>query len=204
MKKFTLIAILGCIMAAVSFTSCNSDSDSSYQSLTPAEVQQCFLATQGYHNGKMIYPSVNKANINDKNDTVQVSWAITTDSTMTIYNFPSKAVAEAISGNDELKNAIANHPSQAITCAIGYVYVTPIQFLIGPKNVTYNVEYGGSSHKVELLFYWNNYSFGQYVASAKYPMQMQIFAAQMKVDGNQTSYGITPSSPVQYFFYTEK
>ena len=202
MKKFTLIAILGCIMAAVSFTSCNSDSDSSYQSLTPAEVQQCFLATQGYHNGKM-FPTY-YSNPTQKNDTVQVSWAITTDSTMTIYNFPSKAVAEAISGNDELKNAIANHPSQAITCAIGYVYATPIQFLIGPKNVTYNVEYGGSSHKVELLFYWNNYSFGQYVASSKYPMQMQIFAAQMKVDGNQTSYGITPSSPVQYFFYTEK
>lgn len=202
MKKFTLIAILGCIMAAVSFTSCNSDSDSSYQSLTPAEVQQCFLATQGYHNGKM-FPTY-YSNPTQKNDTVQVSWAITTDSTMTIYNFPSKAVSEAISGNNELKNAIANHPSQTITCAIGYVYATPIQFLIGPKNVTYNVEYGGSSHKVELLFFWNSFSFGQYVASAKYPMQMQIFAAQMKVDGIETSYGITDKTPARFTFYTEK
>ena len=204
MKKFTLIAILGCIMAAVSFTSCNSDSDSSYKSLTPAEVQQCFLATQGYHNGKMIYAAENKANIKDKNDTVQVSWAITTDSTMTIYNFPSKAVAEAITGNDDLKQAIANHPNQTISCAIGYVYLTPIQFLIGPKNLTYTVEYGGSSHKVELVFFWNNYSFGQFAASSKNPMQMRILAAQMKVDGNVTSYGITTSNPVQFFFYTEK
>ena len=65
MKKFTFIAIIGCIMAAMSFTSCNSDSDNSYQGLTEAEIQQCFYTTRGAYSGKIVYRAENKANIKD-------------------------------------------------------------------------------------------------------------------------------------------
>ena len=73
MKKLTFIAFIGCIMAALSFTSCNSDSDNSYQGLTEAEVQQCFLATRGLYNGKVVFLAENKANVNDKKDTLNVN-----------------------------------------------------------------------------------------------------------------------------------
>ena len=204
MKKLTFIAFIGCIMAALSFTSCNSDSDNSYKGLTEAEIQQCFLATRGLYNGKVVFLAENKANVNDKKDTLNVNWEITTDSTMTISNFPVKALAEKITHNNELKEAVSKLSPRTLNCVIQYVYVTPLQFLIGPANLDYELEYGGTTHKVQFRFFWNNYSFGQYVSSAKHPMEMQIWAAALYVDGNQTSYGITPSSPVQFLFYNEK
>ena len=204
MKKLTFIAFIGCIMAALSFTSCNSDSDNSYKGLTEAEIQQCFLATRGLYNGKVVFLAENKANVNDKMDTLNVNWEITTDSTMTISNFPVKALAEKITYNNELKEAVSKLSPRTLNCVIQYVYVTPLQFLIGPENLDYELEYGGTTHKVQFRFFWNNYSFGQYVSSAKHPMEMQIWAAALYVDGNQTSYGITPSSPVQFLFYNEK
>ncbi|MGN0282545.1 MAG: DUF4840 domain-containing protein [Prevotella sp.] len=204
MKKFTFIAILGCLMAAASLTSCNSDTDDSYQSLTAEQVQQCFLVTRGSYSGKMVYNAENKANINDQTDTVSVNWEIINDSTMTIYNFPAQALAENITGNDELKEAIANQAPRSLKCAIAYVSVNPIQFVIGPDNITYNVEYGGNSHAVEVRFFWNAYSFGQYVSTSTNPFQMQIWAAALYIDGNQTSYGITAQTPVQMYFYTEQ
>ena len=204
MKKLTFIAFIGCIMAALSFTSCNSDSDNSYKGLTEAEIQQCFLATRGLYNGKVVFLAENKANVNDKMDTLNVNWEITTDSTMTISNFPVKALAEKITHNNELKEAVSKLSPRTLNCVIQYVYVTPLQFLIGPANLDYELEYGGTTHKVQFRFFWNNYSFGQYVSSAKHPMEMQIWAAALYVDGNQTSYGITPSSPVQFLFYNEK
>ena len=204
MKKLTFIAFIGCIMAALSFTSCNSDTDNPYQGLTEAEIQQCFLATRGLYNGKVVFLAENKANVNDKKDTLNVNWEITTDSTMTIDNFPVKALAEKITYNNELKEAVSKLSPRTLNCVIQYVYVTPLQFLIGPANLDYELEYGGTTHKVQFRFFWNNYSFGQYVSSAKHPMEMQIWAAALYVDGNQTSYGITPSSPVQFLFYNEK
>ena len=204
MKKLTFIAFIGCIMAALSFTSCNSDSDNSYQGLTEAEIQQCFLATRGLYNGKVVFLAENKANVNDKKDTLNVNWEITTDSTMTIYDFPTKALAEKITGNDELKKALASQPNQTLDCAISYVNANPIQFLVGPSNLTYELNYGGQKHKAEIRFYWNTYSFGQYSSSSKHPMQMQIWAAQLMIDGNETSYGITIGNPAQFFFYTDK
>ena len=204
MKKLTFIAFIGCIMAALSFTSCNSDSDNSYKGLTEAEIQQCFLATRGLYNGKVVFLAENKANVNDKKDTLNVNWEITTDSTMTISNFPVKALAEKITHNNELKEAVSKLSPRTLNCVIQYVYVTPLQFLIGPANLDYELEYGGKTHKVQFRFYWNEFSFGQYVSSAKHPMEMQIWAAALYVDGNQTSYGITPSSPVQFLFYNEK
>ena len=179
MKKITFIAIVGCIMSAISLTSCNSDSDSSYKDLTAAEIQQCFNATRGNHNGKMIYAALNKANVADKFDTISIAWSIINDSTMTIYDFPAKALAEKITGKDELKEALAS-------------------------NLTYELNYGDKKHKVEIRFYWNTYSFGQYSSSSKHPMQMQIWAAQLMIDGNETSYGITIGNPAQFFFYTDK
>ena len=158
MKKLTFIAFIGCIMAALSFTSCNSDSDNSYKGLTEAEIQQCFLATRGLYNGKVVFLAENKANVNDKKDTLNVNWEITTDSTMTIYNCPVKALAEKITYNNELKEAVSKLSPRTLNCVIQYVYVTPLQFLIGPANLDYELEYGGTTHKVQFRFFWNNYS----------------------------------------------
>lgn len=204
MKKLTFIAFIGCIMAALSFTSCNSDSDNSYKGLTEAEIQQCFLATRGLYNGKVVFLAENKANVNDKMDTLNVNWEITTDSTMTISNFPVKALAEKITHNNELKEAVSKLSPRTLNCVIQYVSVTPLQFLIGPANLDYELEYGGKTHKVQFRFYWNEFSFGRYVSSSDHPMELRIWAAALYIDGNETSYGITPSSPVHFLFYNEK
>lgn len=205
MKKFTLLSIIGCFVAALAFTSCNTESSgSSYEPLTQQEITQCFLLTQGSYNGKMIYPAVNKANVTDKYDTVQVAWNIRTDSTMTIYNFPAKAIAEQIQYNEGLKAALESQPNQDINCSILYYVKSPIQFIIGPSNLKYNVEYDGKVHDVEINFLWQLPSFGMYNSTIERPMQMQILAARMKVDGYETNYGITTSAMKQFYFYTEK
>lgn len=191
-------------MAAMSFTSCNSDTDNSYQGLTEAEIQQCFLATRGLYNGKVVFLAENKANVNDKHDTLSVNWEITTDSTMTIYNFPVKALSEKIKYNDELKAAIAKLNPRTLKCAIQYASITPIQFLIGPENLDYDLEYGGETHKVQFRFWWGYPSFGAYQSTASQPMQMSIWVYALYVDGNETSYGITKDIPAQFFFYNEK
>ena len=204
MKKITLFSILAAFVAALSFTSCNTDSDSDSQALSAAQIQQCYLATHGNHYGKMVYYAENKANVKDKQDTVSVSWNITTDSTMTIYGIPAKVIAERIQFNNELKEAIEKQPEITLNCKIQYATVNPIQFYIGPDNINYTLNYGGKEHKFEMRFYWGYPSIGQYSPDSKKPMLLQLVAPLLKIDGNETSYGITSSTPLQLLFYTEK
>jgi hypothetical protein len=179
MKFLKFLPILGCCLAAVTFTSCNSDDD--YPSLTPEEVNQAFMAVKGNYEGDFIYLDPEAADKEDKTDTLAVSWEIDTDSTMTINNFPAAPLAMHIT-DATLAKAIAEQPDQPLKCHIGFYSVSPVGFLINPEAAEYEVEYDGKTHKVQVAFYLSTpYSYGAYSTTSK-NMQMQIVVAGIYVD----------------------
>ena len=119
MKKITLFSILAAFVAALSFTSCNTDSDNGYSALSK-EAQRNFqmaMSVGSYNDMVVLFEKKNDDNVNNQTDSVasSVRISMTGDSTMSIANFPIAAIAEHIS-NKELSQAIAKEAPRAITC----------------------------------------------------------------------------------------
>lgn len=195
MKRIKFLGLLLLAVSAVAFTSCLSNDDDDDNSLSPAQVQTCYNAVKGSHSGKFFYQTGNNVN---ENDTLDATWEITSDSTLVIRSFPAKALASAFT-NDELSQSLAEKPAQDITCRIGFIRVSPVQWLINPETVTYeDVSYNGTSHKLQVLFYINNfYSFGAYNADSNV-MQLQILAAGAYLDGKYDS-SLMKTKPFIFF-----
>ena len=109
MKKITLFSILAAFVAALSFTSCNTDSDNGYSPLSK-DAQNNFqmaMSVGSYNDMVVLFEKKNDANVNNQTDSVasSVRISMTGDSTMSISNFPIAAIAEHIS-NKELSQAI--------------------------------------------------------------------------------------------------
>lgn len=203
MKAIKFLSVACCI-AAVSLTSCLSDSDSSDNSLTKADIAQCFAAVQGNHVGKLIYPAKNIKDVKDVTDTLDITWSVKTDSTMTIYDFPTRLLAinvDSVKGKD-MKDAIMALPDQDLTCRIGFVSMNPIQFLINPVTPKFTVKMGDGNHDIQPAFYGNNlYSYGSYDYTKK-EFYMQIIEGAIFLDGKETAY-LTSATPFA-FIETQK
>lgn len=192
-----LLSSMFAIMAVTMtfFTSCN-DTDSS-SSLTPEDIYSCYLSIAGQHQGELLFlkNTGTSASTTQKTDTVDVSWTVTTDSTMTIHNFPIVALTENITV-DEIKTAMALQAPKSLDCKIGFIGVNPVTFLINPGTLTYNVNYGGKDHKLQFVFYVNNYySWGSYTSATK-AMGMQIVLAGVYEDSTLKSDYLTAQGVV--------
>lgn len=176
-----------CCLAAMSITSCMNDDDDDNRSLSKEEKAQCLMAVKGNYSGNLIYAAKNEKNVKDVTDTLAVKWSITNDSTMTIDNFPAELLTENIT-DTTMKKALATAAAQSITCRIGFIKTSPVQYLINPQSPTYNLNYGGKNHKIQIAFYVNSYnSYGSYDLTKKV-LQMQIIEAAVFLDGKQTAY----------------
>lgn len=188
MKAIKLFSI-ACCVAAVSLTSCIGDNDSDVKSLTKAEIAQCFNAVKGTHEGRVIYSAPTAKDVNHE-DSVDITWTIATDSTMTIHDFPARLLAHNVDSvqGKALKTALAAAPDQDIECYIGFIDITPVSWLINPKAATYTLNTGDGEHKVQVAFYANNsYSGGVYNVSKK-SYAMEIIEGAIYMDGKLTSY----------------
>ena len=181
-----------CCLAAMSLTlaSCDTDDDG-YKSLTKEEVKAAFNTVKGDYVGKLIYEATNVMNTKDNTDTTAVSWSINTDSTLHVKSFPIATIAYGVKTNTDeakaFKQALEKQPSVDIDCAIGFVTLSPIQFIINPSTVTFTMNWNGKDHKVQIPFMINySRSFGQY-NSNKNILSMQIAAAAIYVDEKPTS-----------------
>ncbi len=187
MRKIKFLGfVLSAVLTVLGMSSCINSADDSSISLTPEQKQQCYLSVAGPHSGKVVYISGKTSNGNIT-DSIQSSWNVTSDSTMVFSSIPAKAIASAIdtttTEHKEIRNAIAAQPSKSMTAYIGFVNTNPVQWLINPVGLTYNVTYGGLAHEIKLLFYANNsYSFGQYNSTSKV-MQLQILVYGAYIDG---------------------
>lgn len=208
MRKLRLFSLLLVVSAAAfTLTSCLGDSDDNNK-LTPQQTQQCFRAVQGSHHGKLIYIVSNSSSgAPAKKDSVSTSWTITSDSTMTLIRIPAKVIATAVdtttAEHKEIRDAILKQPDQSMECYIGFVKMNPIQWLINPTGLTYEVAVKGGNHKIQVVFYMNNtYSFGQFTTSTN-SMLLQIIAAGAKIDGSidKSSTPLVRSTP---FYFVNK
>ena len=189
MKTKQLVSImLGCL-TALCVTSCLGDdtSDNNSQTLTKAQIAQCFNTVVGNYTGKLLYEAKSSDGYTKKVDTLNVSWYIPTDSTLMIVDFPAKAVAEYVS-YQSLKTALAEAPNKMVNCMTWYLETSPVEFLVNPYTIEYDLEFDGKQHKVHVVFYANNtYSFGVYDSEEKM-MMLKIIPAMLYVDEKPTSY----------------
>lgn len=208
MKNFKFLSLLFIVFAAMTLTSCLDDDDDN-QGLSEQDIRTAFSATRGMHSGSLIYqPRGVKGEILSKPDTLTTSsWNITSDSTMTIFNVPDSALATAIADTTIMKAVRNLNGIHNINCYIGYIRVTPVQWLINPQTVTYNnLQYNGASHKVQLVFAVNSsISYGSLVTQKQ---ELVISIAGMYIDDklvNNTL--VSPSgngTSIKSFLFIEK
>ena len=194
MKTIRFISVVSCF-AAMCLTSC-IDGDNDNQALTPTEVTQCFNTVKGVHDGMLIYGAENIKDVSDKADTLDITWEVTTDSTMVIREFPTRLLANSVDSvkGKSLKEALMAAPDQDINCYIGFIKRSPVQFLLNPITPTYNLEVDGGTHKIQVAFYVNNtYSFGNFDLSSR-EFYIQLIEARIFMDEKETSY-LTADTP---------
>ena len=168
MKKITLFSILAAFVAALSFTSCNTDSDNGYSPLSK-EAQKNFqmaMSVGSYDDMVVLFEKKNDANVKNQIDSVpsSVRISMTGDSTMSIANFPIAAIAEHIS-NKDLSKAIAKEAPRTITCKYNVMPKSTSEvayYIACPNVIELNLAYGADnkSHKVQLVFIPNQNYYG--------------------------------------------
>ena len=196
MKKITLFSILAAFVAALSFTSCNTDSDNGYTPLTPESQKtfQSLMSIGSYNDMVILYEKKNDANVNNQVDSVSssVHVSMNNDSTMRITNFPVAALAEHIS-NKELSEAIAKEAPRTIICKYNVMpnSTSEIAYYIAcPSTIELNLAYGAEnkSHKVQLYFMPSQMYYGYCTLKEPRQMGFQFSLLQLWVDGAQTAF----------------
>ena len=180
--------MFGCL-TALCVCSCLGDdtSESDSQTLTKAQIAQCFQTVAGNYTGKLYYEATSSDGYTTIVDSLDASWYIPTDSTLIITDLPAKALAEYVS-YQPLKAALAEAPNKMVNCKTWYLETSPVEFLVNPYTIEYDLEFDGKQHKVNVVFYANNtYSFGVYDSGEK-SMVVKIIPALIYVDDKQTSY----------------
>jgi hypothetical protein len=145
------------------------------------------MTVAGNYTGKLYYEAKSSDGYATIVDSLDTSWYIPTDSTLIITDFPAKAVAGFVS-YQPLKAALAEAPNKMVNCKTWYLKTSPIELLVNPYTIEYDLEFDGKQHKVHVVFYANNtYSFGVYDSGSN-SMVVKIIPAVIYVDEKQTSY----------------
>lgn len=189
MKTKQFVSIMFGCLTALCVTSCLGDdtSDNDSQTLTKAQIAQCFQTVAGSYSGYLYYEAKSNDGYTTVVDSLGASWYIPTDSTLIITDFPAKALAEYVS-YQPLKAALAEAPNKMVNCKTWYLKTSPIELLVNPYTIEYDLEFDGKQHKVHVVFYANNtYSFGVYDSGSN-SMVVKIIPAVIYVDEKQTSY----------------
>ena len=181
MKKISFV--LCCCMAAMGLTSCLFDEDENKE-LTPQDISQSFNAIKGNHSGSLLYENHNPNDPTDNVDTLEIAWSVTADTTVVISQFPQAVILDRIADQD-LKEALEQAEPAPLKALIGFYQVDPIGFRLYPFPVEYNIEYQNAAHKAKLIFWINNYSYGQYDASSR-AFRMQMMLAGLYLDENES------------------
>lgn len=202
MKKFTILSFVAALMAAFSFTSCNTGGDS--YSAPTLDQQQSMINMIGYSQaGGMVYYNENKLNTKDVLDTIPGIVARITSETnkdkdgniknlyaSVSFKFPVSILSKFVN-DDKLAAKIAEMDKVDIKVnLIPYLYST--QTFIANS---YDLELGNivtsekEYKKVTVMFY-NNYCVGGYQTNKSTKKQYFCFYMQpayIYVDGTQTS-----------------
>ena len=184
MKTLKSIVIIACGIAALAFTSCNSDSDTQ-KGLTAQEISYCYNTVKGRYTGDLIYAAKNENNPADVSDTIKsVRSDIINDSTMILYNFPARLLAPNVK-NGQVRGALLEADWKDLTCRTVYIGTNPVEFLVNPLTLTFNVPYNGETeiHKIQVVFYTNNLSSWAQYNEKDAQLKFIIYEGAIYLDG---------------------
>lgn len=202
MKKFTILSFVAALMAAFSFTSCNTGGDS--YSAPTLDQQQSMINMIGYSQaGGMVYYNENKLNTKDVHDTIPGIVARITSETnkdkdgniknyyaSVSFKFPVSILSKFVN-DDKLAAKIAEMDKVDIKVnLIPYLYST--QTFIANS---YDLELGNivtseKEYKKVTVKFYNNYCVGGYQTNKSTKKQYFCFYMQpayIYVDGTQTN-----------------
>ncbi len=167
MKKITLFSIMAVIVAALSFTSCNSSSDNTSPLPTQQEAHAMLMTVAGIHPCGILL-SEDKDKKIEKDSIVDCSFRVSpSDSTFRITNFPVSKLSRYFA-NEDLAKAIAEAPSQDLTGKLlPYSGTTTAPFFCHYlNNITFKT---GEGKVYTLAFYggYNNASIAGYASTKK-------------------------------------
>ena len=157
MKKYfktswASLFVVGCL--AFSLTACLNENEDNTKKITKEEVQQAYRTVAGTHTGKLVFPLSYPLTASTKTDSLDISWDVTSDSTLLIKQMPAKAFVPSVQDND-VKNLLMKAKPQDLKCNIGFYSLMPVAFVMQPKILEYQVENNGKQSKIEVLFYFN-------------------------------------------------
>lgn len=202
MKKFTILSFVAALMAAFSFTSCNTGGDS--YSAPTLDQQQSMINMLGYSQaGGMVYNNENKLKTEDVLDTIPGIVARIISETnkdkdgniqnlyaSVSFNFPVSILSKFIN-DDKLAAKIAEMGKVNMKVnLIPYMYSS--QTFVANCN---DLELGdivtsGKEYKKVTVKFYNNYYAGGYQTNSSTKKQYFCFymqAARIFVDGKETS-----------------
>lgn len=180
MKKYLTYAI-ACIAAVFSLTSCFSDSDDN--SLTAEEIGTIIYDLSSEYYGYLVPVVTDQMSGNSvRKDSVMTYISVGRDTTVTIYDFPVSVIADKITIDYSLKEALQNAGN--VSPITGNYYpagTNPSLGLIG--YLRFSLTYpDGNSHDIVLAPDSYNYSYVAY-SSATNQFYFQFIPAAIYVDG---------------------
>lgn len=202
MKKFTILSFVAALMAAFSFTSCNTGGDS--YSAPTLDQQQSMINMIGYSQaGGMVYYNENKLNTKDILDTIPGIVARITSETnkdkdgniknlyaSVSFKFPVSILSKFVN-DDKLAAKIAEMDKVDIKVnLIPYLYSTQT-FIANSYDLELgNIETSEKEYKKVTVKFYNNHCVGGYQTNKSTKKQYFCFYMQpayIYVDGTQTS-----------------
>lgn len=171
MKKFKLFAILAVCFAALSFTSCNSDSgNSGIQLPSSTEAQAMLSKIGGAHMAGMLFPGDTNNKI-DKDSVGQLVCRVNvSDSTYSVADFPVSKFARYVK-DESLKKAIEALPNQTLKGKLyPYQYASSL-FCTQLENITFKTADGQDA---AFVFYGGltNYSLAGYAKNKNFAIYL--------------------------------
>lgn len=149
MKKITLLSLVAVLLTALTFTSCNSDSDNGYQLPSKQEAYQMLVKISGSRQCGILFPADEKNNIKEK-DSIVTNIAINpTDSSYVISNFPVKLLAKYVK-DEKCKKLISELPNQNVRGKLYPYDATSSLFFTATNNISFKDE---NSNNYALKFY---------------------------------------------------
>ena len=191
MKTTKLLTwMLACLMAAT-MTSClgSDDDDNAKKTLSKSEIHQCYLQMSGDHSGKMYFT---KSTLEyNKLDSVDVTWTVKSDSTMTVHNVPVKALTSMLT-KDDLKEVLNAKEDIDIELFYAIDNASPIEFMILPVSTKIPIFYAEQTRDANFTWIINSYSWGQLSAGK---MRMQLVLYSVTLDSSSASF-LSGQSPI--------
>ena len=185
MKKYfktswASLFVVGCL--AFSLTACLNENEDNTKKITKEEVQQAYRTVAGLHTGKLVFPLSYPLTASTKTDSLDISWDVTSDSTLLIKQVPAKAFVPSVQDND-VKNLLMKAKPQDLKCNIGFYSLMPVAFVMQPKILEYQVENNGKQSKIEVLFYFNVRGAAGVYDVGKKRFLAQLVGGAVRVDG---------------------